>query len=133
MATTARSGGIAFECIDAALSRRPGSAISETRLRIRGLGSPFATIGGMNSPSDATRVRIDGQGRMVLPMWMRRSLVTGAGEVLVRRTPEGVLVTAIMPEGRVEEADDGLPRLRIGRPVTNDEVIAAIHEERAER
>jgi DNA-binding transcriptional regulator/RsmH inhibitor MraZ len=79
------------------------------------------------------RVRVDGQGRMVLPRWLRHELVTTPGEVVLRRTPDGVLLTRVTPEGRVEESSDGLPVLRHGRRVLNDEVIAAIDDDRAGR
>lgn len=70
---------------------------------------------------------------MVLPQWLRRELVAAPGEVLLRRTPDGVLLTPVTSEGAVEQGEDGLPLLRIGRRVTNDEVITAIDHERAGR
>lgn len=78
-------------------------------------------------------MKIDGQGRMVLPQWVRRHLVAVPGEVMLRRTPDGVLLTPLTSEGDVEAAPDGLPVLRLGRRVSNDEVIAAIGHERAGR
>lgn len=79
------------------------------------------------------RVQVDKQGRMVLPQWLRRRLVTAPGEVMVRETPDGVLLTPVAPERQVEWGADGLPVLRLGRPATNDEVLQAIDHERAER
>lgn len=70
---------------------------------------------------------------MVLPQWARRELVTTPGEVVLRRTPDGVLLTPVATAAAVEQAPDGLPVLKLGRPVSNDEVIAAIGEHRAER
>jgi bifunctional DNA-binding transcriptional regulator/antitoxin component of YhaV-PrlF toxin-antitoxin module len=86
----------------------------------------------MNSPLPA-RVKVDAQGRMVLPRGIRDDLLVVPGEVLVRRTAEGVLLTAAESAGAVSEAADGLPVLRIGRSVSNDEVLAAIDRERADR
>lgn len=87
---------------------------------------------GMNSPLPV-RVKVDAQGRMVLPRGLRHELVSVPGEVLVRRTADGVLLTPAEGTGTVTEAEDGLPLLRIGRGVTNDEVLAAIDRERADR
>lgn len=80
-----------------------------------------------------TRVRIDKQGRMVLPQWLRRELGADPGEVAVQRTAEGVLLTAVTPVGEVHIGEDGVPKLQLGRPVSNAEVLRAIDEERAER
>lgn len=70
---------------------------------------------------------------MVLPQWVRRDLVTTPGELVLRRTPDGVLLTPVAAPGAVEQAPDGLPVLRLGHPVSNDEVLAAIDEDRAGR
>lgn len=70
---------------------------------------------------------------MVLPRWLRQQIVAVPGEVLLRSTPDGVLLTSVAAEREVEQAADGLPVLRLGRPVSNDEVIAAIGDERAGR
>lgn len=80
-----------------------------------------------------TRVRVDRQGRMVLPKPLRRRLGADPGEVTLTTTPEGALLTPVTPEATVEEGPDGLPVLRLGRPVANEEVLAAIDAERAER
>jgi bifunctional DNA-binding transcriptional regulator/antitoxin component of YhaV-PrlF toxin-antitoxin module len=87
----------------------------------------------MDSPSHGVRVKIDRQGRLVLPQALRRELVAAPGEVLVRRTADGVLLSSLVREGGVEQAADGLPVLRLGRPVSNDEVLDAIGRERSER
>lgn len=94
-----------------------------------------ATIDGMESPLTGSEVRVpvDKQGRLVLPQWLRRRLVPTPGEVLLRETADGVLITAVASVGQVEEAADGLPVLRVGHPVSNDQVKAAIAQERAER
>lgn len=71
---------------------------------------------------------------MVLPQWLRRELVTLPGEVVLRRTPDGVLMTPVAEGGgEIEAAPDGFPVLRVGRTVSNDEVIAAIDQDRAHR
>jgi bifunctional DNA-binding transcriptional regulator/antitoxin component of YhaV-PrlF toxin-antitoxin module len=85
------------------------------------------------SPGKPVRVAVDRQGRLVLPQWLRRRLVTTPGEVTLCETPDGILLSPVAPAGSVEEPEDGMPRLRLGRPVSNDEVLAAIDEERAGR
>lgn len=70
---------------------------------------------------------------MVLPRWLRHEIVAVPGEVVLRRTPDGVLLTPVTSEGQIEQAADGLPVLRLGRRVFNDEVIAAIDDDRAGR
>lgn len=87
----------------------------------------------MSTPSMVIRVRVDGQGRMVLPKWLRRELGADPGEVTLQRTPDGVLLSAVTPIGQVDEAPDGLPLLRLGRTVTNDEVLAGIDADRSTR
>lgn len=87
---------------------------------------------GMDSPLQY-RVKVDGQGRLVLPRALRPELVTVPGELLIRRTADGVLLTPADRTGTVSEAEDGLPVLTIGRRVTNDEVLAALDQERADR
>lgn len=86
----------------------------------------------MASPSVA-RVRVDAQGRMVLPRRLRDEIVTTPGELVVRRTPEGLLLSPISTPGEIETGDDGLPVLRVGRLVRNDEVLDAIDRDRAAR
>ena len=70
---------------------------------------------------------------MVLPRGVRDDLVRVPGEVLLRRTPDGWLLTSADSEGSVTVGSDGLPVLSVGRPVTNAEVLAAIDRERTER
>jgi bifunctional DNA-binding transcriptional regulator/antitoxin component of YhaV-PrlF toxin-antitoxin module len=79
------------------------------------------------------RVKVDRQGRMVLPKWLRQELGADPGELALQRTPEGVLLSAVTPAAQVEVAPDGLPRLRLGRTVTNDEVLEGIDAERSNR
>ncbi len=49
------------------------------------------------------------------------------------QTEEGVLITRVPAQGTVVVGDDGLPVLRLGRAVTNDQVVAAIDAERESR
>ena len=51
----------------------------------------------------------------------------------MRRTADGLLLTAAETPGIVRVGDDGFPVLSIGRRVSNDEVLAAIEKERADR
>ena len=76
---------------------------------------------------------MDAQGRMVLPSGLREEIVSIPGEVLVRRTADGLLLTAAETPGTVRVGDDGFPVLSIGRRVSNDEVLTAIEKERADR
>ncbi|MGQ0742751.1 MAG: hypothetical protein ACT4OS_00125 [Acidimicrobiales bacterium] len=87
----------------------------------------------MKSPSRAVRVRVDGQGRMVLPKWLRDQIVTAPGEIELRSTPDGVLLTPLSNETEVTKGTDGLPVLRLGRAVSNEEVLAAIDLDRSSR
>lgn len=85
----------------------------------------------MKSPP--LRVRVDRQGRLVLPREIRAELVGAPGEVLLRRTADGIVLSRAEDIGEVAVGEDGLPVLRLGRRVTNDEVLAAIDTERADR
>lgn len=86
----------------------------------------------MKSPS-VVRVRVDAQGRMVIPLKLREEITTTPGEVFVRRMPDGLMLEPATTPGAVETGPDGLPILRVGRAVTNDKVLAAIDRERSER
>lgn len=70
---------------------------------------------------------------MVLPRGLREEIVTIPGDVLLRRTNDGLLLTTAESPGTVGEGDDGLPVLSIGRPVSNAEVLRAIEQDRADR
>lgn len=87
----------------------------------------------MKVPPMVTKVSVDAQGRMVLPKWLRRELGADPGELALRRTPDGILLTPLTPVGEVEDSPDGAPLLRLGRTVSNEEVLAAIDEQRAQR
>lgn len=69
----------------------------------------------------------------MLPRGMREDVVSTPGEVLVHRTPDGLIISPVATAGEVEVGADGLPLLRLGRQVTNDEVLDALDRERAER
>lgn len=90
-------------------------------------------MGGMASPSRALRVKVDKQGRLVLPQHLREGLVDPPGEVLLIRTPEGLLVQPTTGAGTVRIAEDGLPVLYLDHAVTNAEVLGAIDAERGSR
>lgn len=81
----------------------------------------------------SVRVRIDAQGRMVLPRELREEIVSVPGEIILRRTPDGLLLTSAMDAGVLRQGEDGLPVLSLHRPVGNAEVLDAIDRERAER
>lgn len=70
---------------------------------------------------------------MVLPQRLRDEITTTPGEVLVRPTPDGLLITPLDADGVVSTGTDGLPVLHVGSSVSNDEVLAALDRERAER
>ena len=88
------------------------------------------TMGAMASP---LKVHVDKQGRLVLPQRLREELVDVPGDVIAERTQDGVLLRAVHGPTNVRVADDGLPVLDVDRPVTNQEVLAAIDRERGER
>jgi bifunctional DNA-binding transcriptional regulator/antitoxin component of YhaV-PrlF toxin-antitoxin module len=78
-------------------------------------------------------VKVDRQGRLVLPQELRRKLVDPPGQVILRKTPDGVLLQPVATDGEVHEAADGYPVLTLGQPVTNEQVLQTIHDERSER
>ena len=86
----------------------------------------------MTSPS-TFEVKIDAQGRMVVPRELRGEVVNVPGHVLLRRTADGILMTAAERAGTIRTASDGLPVISVGRRVSNAEVLAAIDVERADR
>lgn len=90
-------------------------------------------MGAMPSPPRGVRVRIDKQGRLVVPHALRDGLVTATGELLLVPTAEGLLLRPIVESGTVRIADDGLPVLALEGTVTNAEVLASIDRARAER
>jgi AbrB family looped-hinge helix DNA binding protein len=86
----------------------------------------------MASPS-GVRVRIDRQGRMVIPAALRDEISTTPGDVIVQRTAAGLLITAAPQEADVATAADGLPVLELDRVVSNTDVLDAIDHERSSR
>lgn len=86
----------------------------------------------MASPS-RTIVKLDRQGRLVLPLAMREGFVNTPGELWVTVTPDGLLLQPTTAAARVDTGADGLPLLTLDRPVSNDEVLAALDAERADR
>lgn len=78
-------------------------------------------------------VNVDRQGRLVLPRSLRHGLVDVPGRVVVRRTADGLLLIPDRDAGAVRTANDGLPVLDLGEPVSNAQVLAAIDEDRADR
>jgi AbrB family looped-hinge helix DNA binding protein len=80
-------------------------------------------------------VRIDAQGRIVVPLAERQRLgIRGGDELTLLPTPEG-LVLERRRSARVSTAPDGLPIVDFvePRPVLNEEAVAAIRAERATR
>ncbi len=76
---------------------------------------------------------MDAQGRMVLPRRFREDTVTTPGELVVRRVAEGLLLSSTTTAGVLSTGTEGLPVLRLGRRVTNSEVLDALDHERAEQ
>ncbi len=77
-------------------------------------------------------VPIDGQGRVVIPRSLRSALGAVPGVIRARRVEGGILLEHPV-DGEVAVGDDGLPIVLLGRPISNDESLAAIDAERAER
>lgn len=80
----------------------------------------------------AVQVSIDRQGRLVIPLRERERLgLTSGGTLELVPVPEGILLET---RRRVEirKGEDGLPVAVFpdSETVSNDEAVAAIHEER---
>ncbi|MDP1795194.1 MAG: hypothetical protein Q8K63_13745 [Acidimicrobiales bacterium] len=86
----------------------------------------------MASPSRIL-VKLDRQGRLVLPIAMREGFVNTPGELWLTSTPDGLLLQPTTAAARVDTGADGLPVLAMDRPVFNAEVLTAIDAERADR
>ena len=77
-------------------------------------------------------VKVDRQGRVVIPLHERQRLGVEAGGILTLiETPEGVLLERRRPAD-VRIAGDGLPVVSIEGlgPVSNEDSVEAIHRER---
>jgi AbrB family looped-hinge helix DNA binding protein len=80
----------------------------------------------------ALRVKVDRQGRLVIPLHERERLgIAEGGTLELSATPEGVLLERHRPAD-VRIAVDGLPVIAIEElePVSNQESVDAIHRER---
>ena len=86
----------------------------------------------MKSPP-GVRVRVDAQGADGPAERTSRGDLSIPGQVPVRRTADGLLLTPSEAPGIVRDGDDGLPVLTIGRRVSKDETLKAIEQERADR
>lgn len=81
----------------------------------------------------AVQVRVDRQGRVVIPLRERERLgVEEGGTLDLVATPEGVLLERRRP-ATVRIGDDGLPVVTAegAEQVSNDESLEAIHRHRA--
>lgn len=84
------------------------------------------------------RVRVDAQGRLVLPRGVRQRFgIDGRpSELVATETADGLLIELPPNRAVVSEAEDGLPVVTIegiSAPITNDSVIAGIDADRSER
>lgn len=70
---------------------------------------------------------------MVIPAALRDEISTTPGDVIVQRTADGLLITAVPQEADVATASDGLPVLEFDRVVSNADVLDAIDRERSPR
>lgn len=84
------------------------------------------------------KVRVDAQGRLVLPLGVRRRFgIDGRpAELVATETADGLLIEVPPNRAVVSEAEDGLPVVTIdgiSAPITNDSVIAGIEADRSAR
>ncbi|MBY5162072.1 AbrB/MazE/SpoVT family DNA-binding domain-containing protein [Salsipaludibacter albus] len=82
-----------------------------------------------------TTVKVDRQGRIVIPQHERERLGLHDGGVLeLIPTPEGIALEHLRP-AIVRQARDGLPVVAFGTSDTipNDDAVAAIHRHRDQR
>lgn len=84
----------------------------------------------------ATEVKVDGSGRMVIPVRLRRSLGlgNGGGTVVLDESADGIILQP-RPGARAAPAIDehGLVVLDLGRRVGVDEVAVAVAADRDRR
>jgi bifunctional DNA-binding transcriptional regulator/antitoxin component of YhaV-PrlF toxin-antitoxin module len=84
------------------------------------------------------RLRVDPQGRLVLPQAVRRRFgIEGrSAELVVSETSDGLLIELPSSRATVSQGEDGLPVVTIEGlegSINNESVIAAIDAERAGR
>jgi AbrB family looped-hinge helix DNA binding protein len=80
----------------------------------------------------AVQVKVDRQGRVVLPLHERQRLgIANGGTLELTSTPEGLILERRLP-AVVRIASDGLPIVSIKglKTVTNEEALQGIHEDR---
>ena len=83
----------------------------------------------------AVQIKVDQQGRIVIPLVERERLgVAKGGTLELIPTSEGVLLERRRPAS-IRTANDGLPIVTLDdvEQVSNEESIDAIHEERERR
>ena len=83
----------------------------------------------------AVQIKVDQQGRIVIPLVERERLgVAKGGTLELIATSDGVLLERRRPAS-IRTANDGLPILTLDdvEQVSNEESIDAIHEERERR
>jgi AbrB family looped-hinge helix DNA binding protein len=80
-----------------------------------------------------TTVEIDKAGRVVVPKKVRDALNVRAGDRFeVEGKEDGIFLRPLHPEVRLEERD-GLLVMVGGPPITNDDVVEMINEQRERR
>ncbi|MGE0057975.1 MAG: AbrB/MazE/SpoVT family DNA-binding domain-containing protein [Dehalococcoidia bacterium] len=80
----------------------------------------------------SVQVKVDRQGRIVIPLHERERLgVADGGTLELIATPEGVLLER-RRQAEVRTAEDGLPVITIQdlEPLSNEESLSAIHRDR---
>ncbi len=83
----------------------------------------------------AVTVKVDRQGRIVIPQHERERLGLHHGGVLeLIPTPEGIVLEHLRP-ATVTAGDDGLPVVSFGTSdtISNDDAVTAIHGHRDQR
>lgn len=79
----------------------------------------------------SVQVKVDRQGRIVIPLHERERLgVADGGTLELIATPEGVLLER-RRQAEVRTAEDGLPVITIQdlKPLSNEESLSAIHRD----
>jgi AbrB family looped-hinge helix DNA binding protein len=111
------------------------------RYHLNTMASPAATVSWSPQEHDGrgvtamSTVRIDAQGRIVVPLAQRERLgIRGGDELALIPTPEGLILER-RRAATVATAPDGLPIVEFTepRPVPNDEALEAIRAQRDAR